>query len=106
MGYSELIEFIDPAVLVVVPVLIALGRMMKKTPNMKNWMIPYILTAIGVVLATSIYVLNDGVQGLSILNGILQGVLASAAAVYVYQLYIQAKDKRKSDTDEKTDQQT
>lgn len=79
-------EYINPELLILVPVLYVIGMMIKEIEIIKNKYIPLILTCISLVL-TNLYVL--GVGGLSAVNlftGIVQSVLCVAMAVYADQL--------------------
>ena len=55
-----------------------IGLMLKKTPNIKNWYIPYILSVLGIVASVII-------EGINI-NSIIQGLIAAGIAVYSHQL--------------------
>lgn len=78
-------EYIVEQALIVIPVLLILGKVIKGTPNVKDWLIPYILLALGVVFTVALTGFN--------VDGIIQGVLVSGAAVFGNQLYKQAKNK-------------
>lgn len=92
-------EFIKPELMVLIPVLYAIGYGLKKAETFKDNMIPLVLGMLGVVLST-IYVLSTcdigGYQ--SILSGVFvaitQGVLVAAGAVYVNQLIKQTSDTK------------
>ena len=78
-------EYIVEQALIVIPVLLILGTFIKGTPNIKDWLIPYILLALGVVFTVALTGFN--------VDSIIQGVLVSGAAVFGNQLYKQAKNK-------------
>ena len=78
-------EYIVEQALIVIPVLLTLGAFIKGTPNVKDWLIPYILLALGVVFTVALTGFN--------IDSIIQGVLVSGAAVFGNQLYKQAKNK-------------
>ena len=92
-----MLELINPETMVLVPVLIILGLMIKKIPKIKDWKIPIILGVLGIAMAIAIFGLKDGFAGPTILNGIIQGILAAGMAVYVHQLTIQYNKKRVED---------
>lgn len=71
--------------LILIPVLMILGAMLKTTPKIANWVIPYILLVVGTVLA--LFLLGFDV------NGFIQGVLISGTAVFAHQLYKQGVKK-------------
>lgn len=71
--------------LILIPVLMILGAMLKTTPKIANWVIPYILLVVGTVLA--LFLLGFDV------NGFIQGILISGTAVFAHQLYKQGTKK-------------
>lgn len=81
-------EYIVQQALIVIPVLLILGAIIKATPRVKDWLIPYILLGLGVVFSVALIGFN--------VDAVLQGVLVSGAAVFGHELYKQAL-KRKSD---------
>jgi hypothetical protein len=84
--YLYLSQYIDVGMAVIVPILIFVGFLLKNTPNVQNWIIPYILIGLGVVAGIAIVG--------SVVNGIIQGFLVAAVAVLAHQLYKQWKDKK------------
>jgi len=76
-------DFIVEKALVLVPVLWVIGYYLKKTPRVYDWVIPWVLTAVGIAGAI-------GLMGVTV-DAILQGVLVSGAAVLGHQLIKQAK---------------
>lgn len=76
-------EYIVEQALVVIPVLLIMGKIVKETPLFKDWLIPYILLAIGITLTC-------GLMGINI-DAVIQGVLVSGAAVFGHELFKQAK---------------
>lgn len=80
-----MLEYIHDNIYVLTLVLAALGLFLKKTPKIADWSIPYILGVIGAVLATAI--LKDVVEG------VIQGVLVTAVAVYGHNLIKQAIER-------------
>lgn len=93
----DMLNFISPEILVLVPVLIIIGLMLKKVKVIKDWTIPIILGVVGVVLATLTLGFAETFNGPTILNGVIQGVLAAGMAVYVHQLTIQTTQRRVED---------
>lgn len=100
MTGEQILSFILPEILILIPVLIIIGMMLKKIENIKDWTIPIILGVIGILFAIMILGFKEGFSGPIILNGILQGILAAGMAVYVHQLTIQSTRKRKEDEDQ------
>lgn len=80
-----LTEYILDQALIVIPVLLILGAFIKATPKVKDWLIPYILLALGIIFAV-------GLMGFDI-DAVIQGVLVSGAAVFGHQLYAQTKHR-------------
>ncbi len=78
-------EYLVEEALIVIPVLLVLGKIIKETPKAKDWTIPYILTGVGVVATVALIGFNP--------HAILQGVLVSGAAVYGNQLFKQAVER-------------
>lgn len=100
MTGEQILSFILPEILILIPVLIIIGMMLKKIENIKDWTIPIILGVIGILFAIMILGFKEGFSGPIILNGILQGILAAGMAVYVHQLTIQTTRKRREDEDQ------
>lgn len=85
-------EFIQPELVVVVPVLCIAGSVMKRTEKIKDKYIPMILTAIGILLALLYTIAYNGISGGAVFTGICQGILCAGASVYANQIYKQAKE--------------
>lgn len=75
--------FLDERVLIVIPVLWALGVFLKSTPKVKDWLIVWIILIVGIALTL-------GVVGVSTL-AVIQGVLVSAVAALGYDVFYQTK---------------
>jgi Na+/glutamate symporter len=71
----------------IVPVLLVLGYIFKRTPYVKDWQIPYALVVIGIILSF----LQFGFKVDIVTFAIKQGLITAALAVVFHQLYIQAK---------------
>jgi len=84
--YLFLSQYIDVGMTVVIPVLIFIGYLLKNTPKVQDWMIPYTLIVLGIVAGISILG--------TVATGIIQGILVAAVAVLAHQLYKQWKDKK------------
>jgi len=69
-------DFIAKESLILLPLLLMSGYILKKSP-IKDWLIPYVLYALGVVLGF-IFLGQD-------INSILQGFLVSTASIGVHQ---------------------
>lgn len=89
----DYISYISPELLVLVPVLYALGAVFKKSEKIRDNYIPLILTGIGIALSALYVVSTEGVTGLCIFTAIVQGVLVAAVAVYGNQVIKQTTSK-------------
>jgi hypothetical protein len=74
--------------------LCALGRLLKQTPHVKSWVIPWVLTAAGVMLGLAV-TWKGGPVGPWLMEGALQGVVAAAMSQWYYQMWKQAAVDRK-----------
>lgn len=90
-------QYILPDIMVLIPVLIIIGMMLKNSPYIKDWTIPILLAVVGILLAVVVIGTKDGYTSESIVTGIIQGILATGMAVYVHQLCIQTVKKRNQD---------
>lgn len=97
MAGEEILKYILPEILILIPVLIILGQAIKQIPKVKDWSIPIFLAFIGIVLSILILGFENGFTGQIILNGLIQGILCAGMAVYVHQLTIQTTQKRKEE---------
>ncbi|MDQ0257917.1 putative membrane protein [Evansella vedderi] len=82
----EFVDYVMREALILVPVLMIIGKIIKNTPRVRNWMIPYILLVLGIILAGLI-------MGFSV-ESFIQGVLVTGAAVFGHQLFKQGKNYR------------
>lgn len=83
-------QYIQPEMLILVPVLLFIGWMMKSTPKIPDWLIPYVLTLIGIIAGIAFT--------MHVVEGAIQGVLVSALSVLINNLY---KQWNKKDMDQK-----
>jgi ABC-type uncharacterized transport system permease subunit len=90
-------QYILPDIMVLIPVLIIIGMMLKKVSYIQDWTIPILLAVVGILLAIITIGAKDGYTYESIVTGIIQGILATGMAVYVHQLSIQTGRKRDQD---------
>lgn len=91
-------EFINPELLILIPVLYVIGIGLKKSKISDN-LIPLVLGGISVFLSTmwviatsNIYTSSD--IALAIFVSVTQGILCAGASVYFNQLYVQLKKKK------------
>lgn len=82
-------EYIQPEMLVLIPVLFIIGMALKKLPKVCDNYIPLILGASGVVLALMYQFSMMGFSLEAVFAGLIQGILCAGAAVYGHQAYKQ-----------------
>ncbi|MDT3416189.1 nicotinamide riboside transporter PnuC [Brevibacillus aydinogluensis] len=83
-------HFLLDQALIVVAALVVIGIFLKKTPKVEDWLIPWILTGVGIVLAC-------GVLGEITVQATIQGILAAGIANLGHQLWKQTTERRKED---------
>jgi hypothetical protein len=81
----DLMDYIVKDSYILVPVLYVIGIFLKRTPKVPNWLIPWILTGLGMIGGFFL-------AGMK-LSGILQGVLVAGLTVFANQLYKQTINK-------------
>lgn len=86
----DLMSYIVSESYILIPVLYVIGMFLKKIPNIKDWLIPWIL--LGLAMVGGFFL--SGMQ----LSGILQGVLVAGMTVFANQLYKQTIVKSKEDS--------
>jgi hypothetical protein len=90
----EIINYIMDNALVIIPALWILGTIIKAIPFIPNWAIPLILLVAGVPAAMAIIGWN--------VDGAIQGVLVTGAAVYGNQI---VKQISKAGADDNVDEE-
>lgn len=93
---ENLLKFIFESYLPLIPVLLIIGYIMKKSSKVKDTGIPWMLCVIGIVFALLITIaaadLSTWQKAVSeITQGIIQGILVTGAAVLASQLVIQKR---------------
>lgn len=83
---EDLTNFIPHQLLILVAALYVIGTILKKTPKVQDWMIPWILLVIGIIFS----IIICGFSATSI----LQGIMCSFGSVGINQLYKQTTSKR------------
>lgn len=82
-------DYIMPELLVLVPVLYALGMAFKKSESIADKHIPVLLGVVSVVLSC-VYVFGmEGISTESVFTAMVQGILCASASVYANQTYRQ-----------------
>jgi len=79
----DIAQFIKDDALVMIPILYFLGMLLKNTPQVPSWTIPYVILLGGVPL--TIFLLGFEAKSF------VQGFLVSGAAVYMNNLIKQAQ---------------
>jgi len=98
----DYLKFIKPELLVLIPVLYAIGVWFKNSSVIKDWKIPFILTGVSVFL-TALYLLGTEFPAVGslvaayIFTAIVQGVLCAAGAVFTQNVVKQATVGREAD---------
>ncbi len=80
-----LTDYIVDQALIVIPVLLILGKMIKETDVIKDKYIPVSLLGFGVAFATMLMGFN--------VDALIQGVLVAGTAVFGHELYKQSKER-------------
>jgi hypothetical protein len=86
MDINAITKFITEGNLILVPALWILGMFLKRTPNVPDWAIIWILLALGVTGSIFMNGINT--------DAILQGILATGVAVLGHQLIKQTVGKK------------
>lgn len=78
---EQIVEYIKPELLVLIPALYFLGQSIKKSETVPNKYIPTVINVLGIALAL-LYVFGaEGMNAAALFTAIIQGVLAAGAAV-------------------------
>lgn len=86
MEIIELIrQYLVDQALILVPALLIVGTVLKSTPRLSDWVIPWILMGLGILGGLAVASFSA--------DGAIQGILASGLAVLGYQLYHQTQTK-------------
>lgn len=95
MDFTQLLlDYIKPGLLVLIPVLWAIGTQLKASRKISDWMIPFVLMFIALVLALSYVLITEGPTAMAIWAGIMQGLVIWAVEGQLYQSLKQAKEKK------------
>lgn len=82
---EKLAELLLPDMAIVVIALVILGYLLKRTPSVQDWIIPWVLLVVSI--AVSVFMLKFTIVA------VLQGILAAGAAVLTHQLWKQTTHK-------------
>lgn len=94
----NLIEFIRPELLILIPVLYIVGIGIKKS-DLSDALIPRILGGISIVLSSAWVTATSDISTLrdvayALFVSVTQGILSAGTSVYFNQLYVQSKKKK------------
>lgn len=81
-----LLKYVVNEAYILIPVMWVLGWLLKNTPIVADWVIPWLLLAFGIAGAM-------GIIGFT-MSAVLQGVVVAGVAVMTHQLYKQTVEKR------------
>ena len=82
-------KYIIENMLILIPVLYIIGMILKSTPKVVDWSIPWILLVIGIGAALAVGVTS----GTPIPDAIIQGILVTGVTVFTNQLIKQTINK-------------
>ena len=84
---EDFFQFITEKAIILMPALYILGIILKKTPHISDWLIPWILLVVGATGA--VFLTGETV------NGIIQGILVTGSTVLAHQLYKQTSNRNR-----------
>lgn len=92
----DILNYVKPELIVVALVLYIVGEALKKSQKVKDNMIPFILGAGGIFLATIWVLANSPLRTaqevlMAVFTAIVQGILVAGLSTYVNQLIKQAR---------------
>lgn len=91
----NILELIQVDLIILIVVVYVLGMFLKKIPKVPDWVIPLVLLIVAVAL-TIIYkgiALEEGLNYVTIVNGIIYGVLIAGVAVFGNQILKQVSKR-------------
>ena len=93
----ELMNFIRPELIMLIPVMYFIGMALKKSKVSDRW-IPLILGGISILICALWVCATSNIKdirdmALAMFTSITQGILTAGAGVYINQLYKQSKKK-------------
>ena len=94
MDFTELmLQYIKPELLVLIPVLWAIGTQLKKMQKLPDWTIPLVLVIVAITFALSFVIITEGVTAVAVWAGLMQGLVIWSVEGQVYQTLKQAKER-------------
>lgn len=97
MEMTSLTQYLQPELLILVPVLYLIGMALKNSEKVSDKFIPLILGICGVVIAViycfATVTITDGYKGVLMIlfTAVTQGILCAGASVYVNQIVKQTQ---------------
>lgn len=91
-AYHFVSKYISPEMIVVIPVLIYFNWLMKQTPSISGWLVPYIVTVFGMIAGI--------ILTKSVMDGMIEGVLVTAISYLIPMLYRRIMRKKQHLTNE------
>ena len=91
----NIMELIQVDLVILVVVIYVLGMFLKKIPNIADWTIPLVLLVVAVLL-TVVYkgiALEEGLTSVTIVNGLVYGILIAGVAVFTNQVIKQTSKR-------------
>ena len=101
----DITESIRAELFVLVPVLYALGLLLKRSP-LKDWLIPFVLCGAGVALSFAFFAGSGESLGKTAFASVTQGVLCASCSVFCKNLIKQVQERKResSETETKTEE--
>ncbi len=100
MDMNIVFNQIKPEFIILVIALWCLGKFLKLIPTFKaEWVIPIILLGVGVLVTIvfEAFILREGINPITIVNGSIQGILVASVAVFGNEILKQINIKRLDD---------
>lgn len=87
----DFLQYLSDQAIILVPALWLIGVILKSTPKVPNWIIPWVLMVISI--AGALLMFGPSVQA------VVQGILAAGAAVLGHQLVKQTANRQADSVD-------
>lgn len=86
MSLEEVMTYIPSELLILIPVLYAVGFFVKKSQSVADKFIPLILGGVGIVVCWLFEFMTIGFGFEAVFNGIIRGILCAGVTVYINQV--------------------
>ena len=99
-------DFIQPELLALMPFLYGVGVLIRNTPKIKKWLIPYILWGISIIVTLTFFILQTGknFNGITFVTALGQATLLALATVGGNECIKQVTVRRKEDNKKENSQ--